>query len=460
VKDRLVWLGALLYAAVFTALGALKYAVHRNLVDFGIFEQTAASAFGCFCNAIEGSHWAFHFSPILYLAGAVVAVVRSPIALVALQSAACALVAPPIAALVAARADVRSARIAALVVWLYPPLAGLAFGDFHENVFAPAAIAWLLWAFDQGYYRLVALFAVIALAVKEDQAVFLAVAGALCAWHLRGTTMGRVGLAICGASIVVLVWFYLDIQPQASALTHWAPTRFYAWTTADLHALLPVGIGERIGFVVLAFAPLLFLPFRSRLMWLAAAPLAEVLLSRMPTTFTMGTHYAGAWIGYVLVPFACGVRTLAQARASRLLWIAVALCVVEFAVADPLHPGINLRIPQARDAALDRFLRSLPPEADVATQEEAYTHLALWDPRATLLPENGAAPLHACFALIDSDFPGSPRLQEYGASLQRLVREGRYVFVRRSGGIALYESRMSSDAMTRCPHSPSGLITR
>ncbi len=76
---------------------------------------------------------------------------RSPLALVALQAIAGALVAPPIYALVLRAAnDVAAARLAALVVWLYPPLAGLIFGDFHENGFAPAAVAWTLYAFDAG----------------------------------------------------------------------------------------------------------------------------------------------------------------------------------------------------------------------------------------------------------------------------------------------------------------------
>ncbi len=74
----------------------------------------------------------------------------SPLTLVALQALAGALVAPPIYALVRARSDAGSARLAALVVWLYPPLAGLVFGDFHENGFAPAAVAWTLYAFDAG----------------------------------------------------------------------------------------------------------------------------------------------------------------------------------------------------------------------------------------------------------------------------------------------------------------------
>ncbi len=65
-------------------LGWAKYAVHRNLVDFGIFSQTAASAFGCFCNPIEGSHWAFHFSPILYPVGIALALAHSPLTLLVL----------------------------------------------------------------------------------------------------------------------------------------------------------------------------------------------------------------------------------------------------------------------------------------------------------------------------------------------------------------------------------------
>lgn len=440
MRDRVVWFGVLLYTALFTLLGAIKYAGHHNLVDFGIFAQTAASAFGCFCNPIEGRHWAYHFSPILYLVGALLWVARSPLTLVTLQSLTCALVAPPIAALVALRSDLRAARLAALVVWLYPPLAGLAFGDFHENVFAPAAIAWMIWAFDGGNWRATLLFALLAISIKEDQAVFLLIGGALASWRFRATTMGRTALAISCICVVVLVWFYVGIQPAAATSAHWSPERFYAWTRDDVHALVFSGIAARIGFLLLAFVPLLFLPFRSRAMWLAAAPLAEVLCSRMPTTFAMGTHYAGAWIGYALAPFAFSIRRMAPPRARMWLLACACLCIIELLVADPLHPGVNLRAPRARDVALDRFLATLPKSIDVATQEEVYTHLALSDPNAQLLPELPSTPLRACFALVDEEYPDSPRLQEYGGTLQRLVAEGAYVAVRRDGEIALYRS--------------------
>jgi uncharacterized membrane protein len=437
-SDRFLVGGCVLYTALFTYLGWVKYAAHRNLVDFGIFAQTTASAFGCFCNPLEGSHWAFHFSPILYPVGIAVTLAHAPLTLVALQAAAGALTAPPIYGLVLrARNDVTIARLAAAVVWLYPPLAGLIFGDFHENGFAPAAVAWALYAFDAGSAVWSVAAAVLALSIKEDQAIFLGIAGALGTWYFRGAERGRVAAAIAAISAVVLFVFFAAIQPHAAAAAPIPWGRFYAWSGGELQTLLHA-TPARIGFLVLAFGPLLFLPFRSGMIVLAVAPLAEVLLSRMPTTFTIGTHYAGAWAGYALVAFAFALRRLPARRARIALGACVALCMLEFLVADPLHPGLNLRAMEPRDVALDRFLATLPWDASVATQEEAYTHLALIDPYARLLPETPERRTEACFVLVDRDFPDSARLQEYGAALGGLIQEGGYIAVERIGGIELY----------------------
>jgi uncharacterized membrane protein len=451
VRDKFPWIAALLYAALFTFLGTVRYNAHRNFVDFGIFAQTAASAFGCFCNPIEGSHWAFHFSPILYLAGLVLYVWHSPIALIAMQSLACALVIPPVYALVIGRAGRSVARWSGLVVALYLALAGLAFVDFHENGLAPAAVAWMLWAFDSGYAIATVVFALLAIAGKEDQALFVGVAAAAGAWRFRGAQPGRIALGIAIVAFITVGAFFFKIQPHSVANAHWAPTRFYDWTASDVRGLFPQGLLERLGFLLLVFAPLGFLPWRSRFIWLALPPLAEVLLSRMSTTFTLGTHYAGAWLGYVLVAFAFAVRKLPAQRAMRWLWACAALCVLELAVADPLHPGLNLRAPQPRDAALDALLASLPRNVSIATQEEAYTHLALDDPNATLLPESSGERVGTCYVLVDRDFPDSPRLQEYGPAFKKLVAARAYATVRISGGIELY--RRSNSAASEAARS-------
>ena len=449
MRDRFVWIGSALYALLFFLLGAWKYAVHGNYVDFGIFTQTAASIFGCACNAVEGSHYAFHSSPILVLAGAALWLWHSPLALIALQSVACAFVAPPIAALVGARTDLRTMRLTALIVWLYPALAGLAFVDFHENVFAPAAVAWMVWCFDTGRLRWAFVCAMLAVAVKEDQAIFIAI---VCAWvavRFWGTTAARYAVAGTIVAAYVTYEFFAVTQPHAALHAHWAPTRFYAWSAADLPTLLQSGLLGRLGFIVLAFAPLAFLPFRSRLLWLAAAPLAEVLLSRMPTTYTLGTHYAGAWVGFVMVAFAFALRALDERKRIIALRVALALCVVELLVANPMHLGMALRPYQTRDAQLDAVLRTIPHHIAIATQEEAYTHLALEDPYATVLPDDPATPLQVCSVLLDADFPTSPRLVEYGATIRSLVAQHQLHLVQQVGSITLYRCLHSTSAGVR-----------
>ncbi|MGZ3504990.1 MAG: DUF2079 domain-containing protein [Vulcanimicrobiaceae bacterium] len=440
LRDPLMWGMTALYAVVFFALGVVRYGAHRNYVDLGIFAQTAANAFGCFCNTVEGSHWAFHFSPILYVTGALMLVWKSPLALVALQAVAGALVIPPVYGIVARRSDRTIARLVALVVCLYPPLAGLTFNDFHENGLAPAAVAWLLWAWDGGITFATLVFAAIALAVKEDQAIFLTIAGAIGAWRFRGTAAGRTALYICVASAFVFAYFFTHIQPHAAANPHWAPTRFYNWTAADVRAFFPGGILQRLGFIVLAFGPLLFLPFRVRWGWLTAAPLAEVLLSHMPTTFTIGSHYAGAWAGYVLVAFAFAIARMPQRHARTLLYWCIGLCILELAVANPLHPKLTLHSRTQADAALDAFLLRIPEHLDVATQEEAFTHLAATHPSATLLPEPTEDAVTSCYILTDTDFPQSPRLVEAAPLLRRLIAAGTYRAVQRVGAITLYKS--------------------
>lgn len=431
----MLWYATALYAIVYFLLGEVRYSAHRNFVDLGIFAQTAASAFGCFCNTVEGSHWAFHFSPILYAAGALMRVWPSALALVAMQAVAGALTIPPVYALVRTHADRRAARLAALVVLLYPPLAGVVFNDFHENGVAPAAIAWLLWAFDGGRVAWTIVFTLLALSVKEDQALFVAIAGIAGAFAYRRDRV-RLGLSLFAfvAGAAVIAGYFTIAHPHAAG-------RFYAWTPHDVRSLLPRGILERIGFLLLAFLPLLFVPFRTPAVVVLILPLAEVLASRMSTTYTMGSHYAGAWAGWAFYAFAIGIRQIwwrDSHRAHRVLYWCVGLCVVEFAAADPLHPGFFLHARSTRDVVLDNVLASLPRDASIATQEEAYTHLAATDPSATVLPETADKAVTACIILTDEDFSDSPRLQEARGLVAQLVRSGAYRVSIRDGGVTLY----------------------
>ena len=125
----------------------------------------------------------------------------------------------------------------------------------------------------------------------------------------------------------------------------------------------------RVSFLLEAFVPLCFVPFAGRGVLLVVPGLIEVLSSRWSITYTMGQHYAGVWVGEMLVAYALALGLLAQERgsrfASRLAVASLALCVLNLSVASPTHWRHYLGPITAHDRVLDRFVAALPPRAAV-----------------------------------------------------------------------------------------------
>jgi len=429
----LAWVAAAIHAAFFFALGVVRWRAHRALVDFGLFTQVVASAFSGFSSTFEGvNHWAFHFSPILFACAPFVLLAHSGLALTAIQSIAIALVIPPAYLIARRRTSAFRALALAGVAAIYPPLAGIDFTDFHENGFAPAATLWLLWALDGRRWSYAYAFLAITLAIKEDQALVMGFLG-LGAFFAFRRENDRAGLRFATialvASLTIFVVYFALIRPLADPLHHWQPTRFYAWRPNDLATIGLQTLPDRLGYLALALAPLCFIPLRSRIMLFALPGFAECLLSREHAPYTMGQHYAALWTPYVLAAF---VVAACRLRSARLIGASAALCLVTYIVANPLHPGYFLRVPDARDARLDARLARLPAQVRIGTQEEAYAHLGM-DRNAQV----GIAG-EPDFVLLDREYPDSVWLGWTDAPLRRAVARGRYRLDERQGGIELY----------------------
>jgi uncharacterized membrane protein len=445
----LVWILAVVHAAAFFAFGVDRYLAHTTLVDFGLFTQVAASAFSGFSSTFEGTtHWAFHFSPIVYVCGPLVLLAHSGLALTAIQSIAVALALPPVYLIAYRRAGAKRALAIAGAAALYPALAGVDFSDFHENGFAPAATLWLLWALDARCWRYAYACLAVILSIKEDEALILLFLAAVSffVFRARDDRMGmRFSIVAACAAVICFVGYFSLIRPSVDPLHHWQPTRFYAWKMSDVQTLGLQTLGDRLGYLALAFAPLAFIPLRSRVVVFALPGFAECLLSREHATYTMGQHYAAVWVPYVLAAFAVAASRLPSMRP---MGLCALLCVLTYLVANPLHPGYFLRIPQERDRRLDAYLATLPPDISVGTQEEAYTHLG-FDPHAQL----GVANLPE-YVLLDRDFPESVWLAWMDPVLKRARVAGTYRLIDRANGVEFYR-RVVMAEQTSCTNSSS-----
>ena len=423
-----------LWAALLTWLGADRYFSYHSGADLGEFVQTIATPLSGFGDMNEGgSHFLHHFSPLLYLCSPLLLATHSPVALIALQAVAGALVAPAVYLLVRPRAGAPMALLAGIVALFYPPLVGVAFTDFHENGFAPAAIAWLAWAVDRRNWRAAALFVLVGLAIKEDEALMLAVLGTGTAiWAVRrgDRALVRFAAGTVVAAVLTLAAYFLIVRPLVGGHDAWFALGYITDPEAQQSGL--AAVAGRLSFLLEAFVPLCFVPLLGPLGLIVVPGLIEVLSSRWSITYTMGQHYAGVWVGEMLVAYAVALASLGPRRSARLAIASLALCVLNLSVASPAHWGHFLAPVTAHDRVLDAFVAALPPDAAVGTHDEIYAHLG-FDPNA----RSGWAALPE-YALVDDRYPSAEWQAVGRPQLDRLVRRHVYDLVRTQDGVDLY----------------------
>lgn len=440
VAMRSVWIAVAVYAVVMTALGVDRYVTYHAGEDLGVFVQAIADAgHGMRDQGEFGSHFSHHFSPILFLCAPFLWAVRSPITLIALQACAGALTAPAIYLLARRRMDERLSVLAATIALLYPPLVGVTFTEFHENGFAPAVVAWLLYALDGRDFRLAAIFSVLALSIKEDQAYALAVLGigyaAWSAYHKdkAGTIYGS---ALALASALVFIAFFGVILPRTGAPNYFA-IEYYRSTIHGI-ATGPNAVFGRLSYLIEAFGPLLFLPLRSPWVLLALPGFIEVLSSRWPIAYTMGQHYAGVWIGYVLVAFVMALGSIAASNARRAHAIApwcLVVCIAVNVFASPAHWGHYLALRTPHDRALDATLARIPAADSAGSVDEIFVHMSL-NPQARAGYEG-----RLDYLVVDSHYDSQGWRDVYEEQVARQLRSNRYAVISTDDGIILYKRK-------------------
>src|SRR5579884_445081 len=233
---------------VMGTLAVIRWDVWSYGTDTGIFAQVALNALHGFTDGPEhGTHFRFHWSPILAVLWPIVAVTRSALSIQIVQVILIALSAVPLAAIVRAYAGEAWALRAGLLALIYPPLLAQAFYEFHELAFYPVVALALFWAADRARWAWFAFFGIAAMLIREDVCLALAAIGlALGVFGLmkrRSTERGLLAgeplqprrLAIAGFALAALnagavALYFFVVTPDAGG---WQPTRFYDYTFAN-----------------------------------------------------------------------------------------------------------------------------------------------------------------------------------------------------------------------------------
>jgi uncharacterized membrane protein len=393
------------FAVVATA-DTLRFALWTYGADTGTFVQLILDTFGGMRDGIEhGTHFRYHWSPVLALLWPLLVATHAPLALQYVQTLATMTVAPLTYLLAAPRTTPAIALRLAILTLVYPPLLAIGWGEFHEVGFATPLVIGMIVAADRRAWGWFGLCVVVLCGLREDCCLEIALAGIVLgigAWRSRTAWFTAAALAIASDA-----FYYGIIIPRVGA---WNPSHFYVYPFAPTLVALIVSpllhplafIREfftfgRLTYLLEAFVPLALLPLRSRWSLLALPGFAIVLLANDELVYHMGNHYGALWIGWLI---SGTVFAAARLNAERTLNAALGICAIVLIFFNPLHPAHFLKpnyhdLPAARAA-----LACVPPDASVSTHDEWFTHIAAHNPHATLGTLDGVA-----YLVFADDYP-------------------------------------------------------
>ncbi len=456
-----------IYVAVLAALAVYRWHLWTYGADTGLFMQVVSDAFGGFRDGPEeGTHFRFHWAPVLATLWPFVAITHSPLALQIAQVVLIAASAIPLFALAKAYVGDRVAAAVATLLLVYPPLLAVAFTEFHEIAFYPVLYFGVFWAANRAKWWPFAACAFAAALVREDTCIVFAIVGVtfvvigLAARRIRardprGLLVGEprepavlavAGLGLTAASLLALAVYYGFVTPR---LGGWEPAHFYTYPfatgpTALILALLahPAYIASivtfgRFTYLLEAFGPLMFLPFFSRWFGLALPGLAIVLLSSNAITWRMGSHYAAIWIPPLFIALVAVIARWNAAGATRRVRLALraafAICAIVLVAFDPLHPLHYLRPAYPIGDDVRRALATIPPNAFVVLHDEWYTQIAATHPNATVF----FCP-YVDYAVYADDYPNDFFQTQIAPEIARERAIGQMRLVRRFGKVGVY----------------------
>ncbi len=326
-------------------LGIYNQAVHSTVFSHRFFYYTADLPAGT-----QGSLFAVHFSPFLFLLLPPYFLVPSPATLLVLQTVGVAAAALPLYGI--ARDRLGSPRWGLVVAALYlisPVTQGLTWYDFHPESFLPLTVLSALFFLGRRRYFPFLLACLLALAVVEEIAPFLALFALLSVTpllvqRLRGVTLTaeqrRAARWFTTALLLSAAWALIAYEALlragavgggafgANYAVNWtvlgAPSPAWVFPQAIAHPGLAIlalsfDLGPKLLYVLLLFGTVAFLPWigEDRTLFPVLAWVGLALLSNNPAYYQLGDQYSAYALPFL---YAGTVEGLVHARPSWARW--------------------------------------------------------------------------------------------------------------------------------------------
>ncbi len=404
IVPKLVMALVALYAFVFCTLSVQQHASFQtNAFDLGNMDQavwnTAEGRPFEFTNWEGGtSRLAAHVEPILLLVAQVYRLRPDATTLLILQSVVISLGALP--AFWLARRVLRSDFAAAVFAGSYllsPALEVANLADFHAVALSSALLLYAFWFVYRRQYLWFGLFAVLAMATKEQVPASVFLMGVYISVIQRQRAVGAVTcvVAVLWAAIA-LGWVIPahNVQGVSPYLARYdqlgkTPAEMAAKVAADPSATAALLMEPaKADYVLNILSPTLFLGLLSPFTLVMTVPdFAINLFSNFSESFAGRAHYGAVIVPFVTVSAILGVglvrRVLALASPAAAQWSVALLSVavlgnslLAFRHQVFLPLADHLPVVDAHDRAAEAVLKLIPAEAAVAASSTLNPHVS------------------------------------------------------------------------------------
>ena len=274
-----------LLVSLWTACRVFSFSVPT--FDFGIFAQMFHSmkTTGLPITTVERdgplSHFAVHVSPVYYLLLPFYYIVPHPATLQVLQAAVLATAVIPMWLLGKHHNLKPSLRfLLCLLLLLYPAYAGGTSYDIHENAFLAPLLLWLFYGIDRRNGIITAISALLTLSVKEDAAVYVAVAALYLLLRSALSADKKWGLVTGSLLLTAAVGWFVAVTGYLAAFGDGVMTYRYdnfmyddsdslvavikAVLLQPMKAVFECADPQKLQFIGLTLGALAFLPLMTR----------------------------------------------------------------------------------------------------------------------------------------------------------------------------------------------------
>jgi uncharacterized membrane protein len=277
------------------------------------------------------------------------------------------------------------------VLLLNPTYQWLTWEFFHPDALAIAPLLFAYWAARTERWRWFVVFALVALACKEDVALALAVMGLLIAWRGRR----KIGAIVFAVSVAWYVLATRVVIPLSNGIGPFYDTFFGGLgksptevvghvVTHPGEALDLATRGDRVSYYEMMFSPMAFVPLLALPVLLIAGPMLAVnVLSSFPYTREIRYHYASlVLVGLILATVEAIAGVTQRVGARRFLVALVVAASLATAVAwgpSPIgtkyHTGI-WPLQSDRQSAKEAAVSLVPDGAPTSAIYNLLPHLA------------------------------------------------------------------------------------